>query len=314
MGFSNSVRLGADICKAGQLFRLGGCIFHCAENGTGCDFYSGRIADMDKSDQEKRTICRHQAKEHPMKTAAWIGAISLFALLAGCGGGGGSAATPPSARPIASNTLRTFVSGDRIQYSLAGSISAGGVTAHITGTASYTITTNASPVDPTGATRSVAVLAIAGTLPNGASVTSNGSEYFSQTATGTKNTYGNSAAGWIATPTSGFVPTLVSPIITPNSWVITYTQQNGDTTTDQISAIGKTTITTGMGAFETFKYQSNSTTTLAAGGTRISTTVTYVVPAIGPVKMTINQTSTDAAGTVTTSQLTLTASTTNIPF
>jgi len=249
-----------------------------------------------------------------MKLATWIGTIVTLGLLAGCGGSGGGSAAAPSARPVASNTLRTFVSGDRIQYSLAGSISAGGVTSPITGTASYAITTNASPVDPTGTTRSVAVLAIAGTLPNRASVTSNGSEYFSQTVTGTKNTYGNSTAGWITTPASGFVPTLVSPITTPNSWVNTYTQQNGDTTTDQISAIGKTTITTGMGAFETFKYQTNSTTTLAAGGTRVSTTVTYVVPAIGPIKMTINQTATDAIGTVTTSQFMLTASTTNIPF
>jgi len=249
-----------------------------------------------------------------MKPMAWIGAMIMLGLLAGCGGSGGSVAASPSVRLIVSNTLRTFISGDRIQYSLSGSISSGGVTAPITGTASYTITTNASPADPTGVTRSIAVLAIAGALPNGASVTSNGSEYFSQTASGTKNTYGTSAAGWITQPASGFVPTIISPIITPNSWANTFTQQNGDVTTSQISAIGKVNVTTGMGVFETFKYQANSTTTLAAGGSRVSTTITYVVPAIGPVKMTINQTTTDALGAVSTSQFTLTASTTNIPF
>jgi len=251
-----------------------------------------------------------------MKAPALIGVmITLVGLLAGCGGSsGGGSAVSPSVRPIASNTLRTFVSGDRIQYSLTGSISSGGVTAPITGTASYAITTNASPIDPTGATRSVAILVIAGVLSNGATVTSSGSEYFSQAAGGSKNTYGTSAAGWITTPVSGFVPSLISPIITPNSWINTYTQQNGDVTSNQISAIGKVNVATGMGVFEAFKYQSNSTVTLAAGGTRVSTTVTYVVPAIGPIKTVINQTATDVVGTVTGSQFTLTASTTNIPF
>jgi len=249
-----------------------------------------------------------------MKPSAWISAMITLGLLAGCGGSSGSIASSPSVRLIASNTLRTFMSGNRIQYSLSGSISSGGMTAPIAGTASYAITTNASPVDPAGVTRSIAVLAIAGTLPNGAAVTSSGSEYFSQTGSGTKNTYGTSTAGWITAPASGFVPTIISPIITPNSWINTFTQQNGDVTTSQISAIGKTNVTTGMGVFETFKYQANSTTTLAAGGTRVSTTVTYVVPAIGPIKMTINQTATDAFGAVSTSQFTLTASTTNIPF
>jgi len=186
-----------------------------------------------------------------MKPMAWIGAMIMLGLLAGCGGSGGGVATSPSVRLIVSNTLRTFI---------------------------------------------------------------NGSEYFSQTASGAKNTYGNSTAGWITQPASGFVPTIISPIITPNRWAITFTQQNGDTTTSQISAIGKVNITTGMGVFETFKYQTNSTTMLAAGGSRVSTTITYVVPAIGPVKMTINQTATDALGAVSTSQFTLTASTTNIPF
>jgi len=151
-------------------------------------------------------------------------------------------------------------------------------------------------------------------LPNGAAITSNGSEYFSQTGSGSKNTYGNSTAGWITSPASGFVPTIISPIITPNIWNSTFTQQNGDITTRQISAIGRVNVTTGMGVFETFQYQANSTTTLAAGGRRVSTSITYVVPAIGPIKITINQTATDALGAVSTSQFTLTASTTNILF
>jgi len=250
-----------------------------------------------------------------MSKLAMAGIITGILLLGGCGGSSsGTVVTPPTVRPIATNTLRTFASGDSIQYSLAGNVSAGGVTASVTGTASYTITLNASPADPTGTVRSVAVLALAGRLPNGTPVTSNGSEYFSQTISGTKNTYGNSTSGWITVPASGFVPTLISPIIAPASWVNTYTQQNGDMTSSQISLIGKTNVTTGMGVFETYKYQVSSTVTLAAGGTRTSTTTTYVVPAIGPIKTVINITSTNAAGVITTSRFTLTASTTNIPF
>jgi len=82
-----------------------------------------------------------------MKPMAWIGAMIMLGLLAGCGRSGGSVAASPSVRLIVSNTLRTFISG---------------------------------------------------------------SEYFSQTPSGTKNTYGTSAAGWITQPVSGFVPTIIS--------------------------------------------------------------------------------------------------------
>jgi len=248
-----------------------------------------------------------------MSARRMAGIVAGILLLAGCGGSGGIT-VPPTARTIVTNTLRTFTNGDSIQYSLAGSVNAGGVTASVIGTASYTITLNSSPPDPTGTVRSVAVLAITGVLPNGTPVTSNGSEYFRQSPTGTKNTYGNSVSGWITVPASGFVPTIISPIVAPASWLNTFTQQNGDVTSSRISVIGKANIATGMGVFETYQYQSISTMTLAAGGTRASTTTSYVVPAIGPLKMTINITATSAAGAITTSQFTLTAITTNIPF
>jgi len=69
-----------------------------------------------------------------------------------------------------------------------------------------------------------------------------------------------------------------------------------------------------MGTFETFQIETSSTTTLAAGGTDVSTQTEYVVPSIGPVKLVFNLTSTDAFGAITTSQFTLVASTTNIAF
>jgi len=71
-----------------------------------------------------------------------VGMMIGVLLLAGCGGGGSAGA--PSAKPIATNTLRTFTSGDRIQYSLAGNINSGGISAPVSGTASYAITTSAA--------------------------------------------------------------------------------------------------------------------------------------------------------------------------
>jgi len=153
-----------------------------------------------------------------------------------------------------------------------------------------------------------------GTLSNGAPLTSTVNGYFSQDASGTMNSHGDSLAGWITAPAVGFVATVVSPIVSPSSWVDTYTQQNGDVTTDTVTVIGRATIATGMGSFETYEYRTASTTVLAAGGADVSTQTTYVVPTIGPLKFVINTTSTDAFGAVTTSQFTLTASTTNIAF
>ncbi|MDX8405917.1 MAG: hypothetical protein R8K50_07175 [Mariprofundus sp.] len=240
-------------------------------------------------------------------------ALLMGSLIAGCGGGGGGAVAPTT-RAIVTNTLRTFLSGDNIQYSATGTVTAAGVTTTFTGTGSYSITTNASPLDLTGVKRSQDTFSFSGTLSNGATFTSTSNGYFSQTATGTMNTYGDSVSGWITVPAAGFVPGVKSPITSPASWVNNYTQQNGDVTVDTETVIGKATVATGMGSFETYQYSLASTVTLAAGGTDVVTQTTYVVPSIGPVKFVINLTSTDAFGAVTTSQFTLIASTTNIAF
>jgi len=247
--------------------------------------------------------------------------IGLCLLPACSGGGSGTVAaasnTPPAvSRLIQSNTLRAFVHGDQIQYTLTGNIiSAGGVATTLTGTASYVIATHASPMDPTGVIRSTSELSIAWVLANGTPISSIGTDYFSQTATGTKNVYGTLASGWITTPASGFVTTLLSPIILPSSWNVTYTQQNGDVTSSRVSVVSKANVITGMGTFEAFKYQTDTTTALAVGGKLTSTVFTYVVPAIGPIMTEMNLTVTNALGAVTSGvQMTLTASTTNIPF
>ena len=238
-----------------------------------------------------------------------------ISLLGGCGGGGGgTTAVAPTARPIVTSTLRTFANGDNIQYTMTGSVTTGGVNFALTGSATFSISTNSSPLDPTGTARSVNTTALTGTFSNGTPFASNELTYYSQDATGNFNTYGDSTPGWITIPATGFVTDIKSPIVAPNSWINSYTQQNGDVTSDTITVIGKATVATGMGTFETFKYQVDSTVTLAAGGSDVATTIEYIVPSIGPVKETINLQSTDAFGAVTTSQFTLVANTTNIAF
>jgi len=250
-----------------------------------------------------------------MKKLTIAGIMFGISLLAGCGGGGGGGTVvTPTTRAIITNTLRTFLSGDRIQYSVTGTIAAAGVVSAFTGTGSYSTAINASPLDPTGVNRSQSTFSLSGTLTNGATFTSTSNGYFSQTASGTMNSYGDSISGWITAPVAGFVPDVISPIVSPASWVNNYTQQNGDVTAETVTVAGKATVTTGMGVFETYQYTLASTATLAAGGTDVVTQTSYVVPSIGPVKFVINITSTDAFGAVTTSQFTLIASTTNIAF
>jgi len=252
-----------------------------------------------------------------MKTAIFLGLMVNILLLTGCAGNsGGGASTPatPTVRPIITNTLRTFVNGDNIQYSMTGTVFTGGVNLTLTGTASYAITTNASPLDPTNTVRSVATLAMNGTYSNGTPFSSNGLTYFSQDAYGSINKYGDSMSLWITSPASGFITSFKSPFNSPYSWINTYTQQNGDKSSDSKLIVGKATATTGMGTFEVYQVQTDSTTTLAAGGSDISTETDYFVPSIGMVKIVLNATSTDAFGIVTTSKFTLVASTTNIAF
>jgi len=133
--------------------------------------------------------------------------------LASCGGGAsGSAATvAPSTRPILTTTLRTVNNGDFIQYNIAGTIFAGGVTSSVTGTASSAFSTNASPLDPSGLRQSTTTVSMTGTLTNGAQFTSNATTYVSQDAGGSLFLHGNSTGGWITAPASGFIPGLISP-------------------------------------------------------------------------------------------------------
>ncbi len=235
-------------------------------------------------------------------------------LLNGCAGDGSSGVVNPTTRAIATNHLRFFTNGDNIQYSMTGSVTTSGATLSLTGTATFSITTNASPLDPTGVTRSVNTIAMTGTFSNGTNFSSNGSTYYSQNAVGNYVVYGDSTSLWITSPSSGFVTSLRSPIVSPDSWINSYVQQNGDATTETITVIGKVVVATGMGRFETYKVQRDATVQLAAGGTDVSTEIDYIVPSIGPVKITINSQSTDAFGAVSTSQLTLVANTTNIAF
>jgi hypothetical protein len=153
-----------------------------------------------------------------------------------------------------------------------------------------------------------------GTLTNGAPFSSNATAYVSQDATGTFFLYGKSAGGWITIPVSGFITSLSSPIIAPASRTNNYTLQNGDTTSDTITVIGRATVSTGLGSFETFQIQTTGTTTFAAGGSYQYTSTSYIVPGIGTVKLTISGTITNSLGAVSTQTLTLSATTTNIAY
>jgi len=267
---------------------------------------------MENKQYEQLEVSAFEMGVKHVKNLMIAGIFSVL-LLSGCGGGSGGVVAPTT-RAIVTNNLRIFVSGDNIQYSMTGSVTTGAVNTPLTGTATYSITTNSSPLDPTGIARSVNTIALTGTFSNGTPFASNGMTYYGQDATGNYNVYGDSTSLWITSPISGFVTGIKSPIASPSSWINSYTQQNGDVTTDTITVIGKSTVTTGMGTFETYKIQTDSTITLAAGGTDVSTEIDYVVPSIGPIKITINLQSTDALGVVTTSQFALVASTTNIAF
>lgn len=241
-------------------------------------------------------------------------AAALLFGLASCGGGGTPAAVSPSTRPILTSTLRTVNNGDFIQYSISGTVSSGGVTSSLTGTASSVFSSNASPLDPSGMQQSTSTVSMTGTLTNGAPFSSNSTAYVSQDAIGTLYVHGKSAGGWITMPASGFITSLSSPIIAPASWTNNYTLQNGDTTSDTITVIGRSTVSTGLGSFETFQVQTTGTTTIAAGGSYQYTQNAYIVPGIGTVKMAIAQTVTDNLGVVSTLSINLNASTTNIAY
>ena len=174
-------------------------------------------------------------------------------------------------------------------------------------------------MDPKGVKRSLDKITMTGTLSNGSPLAIISNSYFSQDVSGNYNLYGddsgvNAASNWIVTPVSGFVTQMKSPISFPSTWSNLYTLQNGDKITENITVLGKATITIGLGSFETYKVQFDTSTTFALGGTDISKETDYIVPSIGLVKSSSKTTSTDAAGVITTSNFNLVASTTNIAF
>ncbi len=208
------------------------------------------------------------------------------------------------------NVIRTVLNGDRIQYTVTGSVN-GTV---LSGTASSTITINGSPADPNGNKQTLGTSTINATLSTGAVITSTSNAYLSQDATGTLFKHGDSVSGWITTPTKGFVTAMPSPVISPYSWVNTFTNQNGDSTTETISIGGPVVVTTGAGTFDCYTFTTDSTQTLAAGGKNVASQVSYIVPDIGTVKTALTLTKTAASGAVTSSQFTLNMSGTNIAY
>ncbi len=249
-----------------------------------------------------------------MSTLVVAGIIAGILLLGGCGDSSGGVVVPPAVRPITTNTLRTFMNGDAIQYSVTGSVSSGGVASTFSGSGTYSIALNASPPDPTGTVRSIVGVSLNATFANAAPFNAVSSNYFQQTSTGSLKGYGGVEAGWITSPTSGFVVNMASPVVSPSSWINTFTQQNGDITTIQGTVISRVTVATGLGSFEAFQVQQNGTITRAVGGGVQSSQTDYIVPGIGPVKRVSNATVTDVAGAVSTVQITMSMATTNIGF
>ncbi|RME60764.1 hypothetical protein D6779_01595 [Candidatus Parcubacteria bacterium] len=247
-----------------------------------------------------------------MRKSALILSVSLVAL-ASCGGGGGGASAP-AARPIITNNLRIFKTGDFIQYKVTGSVTSQGVTSTVSGTGSFSIAVGASPVDPKGVKHSVNGMVMNVTTNQGVPITSNFQNYFEQSPTGSWQQYGDSVSGWIVTPAAGFITSLQSPIVAGSSWVYQYTQQNGDSVVGQVTVIGKAVVSTSLGAFETYKIQTTETITYAAGGSDKVSETDYLVPSIGPVHMVVNTTGTNGAGVATTSSFTFDAVTTSIPY
>jgi len=249
-----------------------------------------------------------------MKLLIAMGISFSIVLLTSCGSGGSSGVVTPSTRVIITNSLRKFAKGDNIQYNMNGTITTARTNLTLSGTGVFSIAANASPLDPIGIIRSVKSIILNGVLSNGKVFSSNTKSYYSQDLSGNFNLYGDSTSLWITSPVSGFVTNLKSPILFPNSWVNSYTQQNGDITVETIKVIGKVVVATGMGTFETYKIQTDSIKTLAAGGTDTLTEINYVVPSIGSIKITRNLQVIDALGTITTSKFNLVANTTSIAF
>ncbi|MDX8413971.1 MAG: hypothetical protein R8J85_07775 [Mariprofundales bacterium] len=233
--------------------------------------------------------------------------------LSGCGSSGGGnapAAVAPVARSMPTNIIRTSLNGDHLQYSLSGIVN----TTSLSGTATSTITLNASPLDPNGKKQTLETTTINATLANGTPVTSTTNSYTSQDATGTIFEHGDSTSGWVTIPNSGMITSMVSPIVSPYTWVRTATFQNGDTTTATISVGGPVAVTTPLGTFDSYSYTMDVILNASSGSKTTGSEVAYVVPDIGLVKSNVTLTITAANGTVSTSQMNLSLSATNIAY
>ncbi|MDQ6988292.1 MAG: hypothetical protein Q9M19_00295 [Mariprofundaceae bacterium] len=248
-----------------------------------------------------------------------IGLLASLITLSGCGGGSDSSSTSTSdpsatARPIATNNLRIYQSGDSIQYDVTANISIGGVIQDtFIGTISYTVTLQAGPVDPAGVLHSIFSSSTNLTASNGAPSTNVTTTYFEQDAVGNMNFYGDSTDGWITTPASGFYTGSKSPLTSPDSWAGSFITQNGTATNYSTTVVNKEFVATGSGSFETFKVIDNLSSTDANGITSSLTSTQYVVPSIGAVKV-IEAESKNTTNGLQTITVTAIMSTTNIPF
>jgi len=239
--------------------------------------------------------------------------------LSGCGGGGDSSAatTAPTTRPIATDYLRIFASGDNILYAINGNISnmASNTSSTFSGTASFTVLLNSSPADPYGNVRSMRSINLNAKFASGTPVVSVSNSYFSQKNDGSVIFYGSSDAGWITAPVSGSVIDFVSPIVAPNGYAATYTLQNGDSVSEQTTVIGKESVSTNMGTFEAYRTERGLTYGYADGSSFVASTVEYVVPSIGSIKMVQDISFKNNIGVITsTMHREFSANTTNIPF
>ncbi|MDX8389394.1 MAG: hypothetical protein R8M38_02790 [Mariprofundaceae bacterium] len=250
------------------------------------------------------------AVNHILKTTIILGVILS---LSGCGGSGTSISS--TARPIATDIVRSMTTGDLIDYTLSGSIQAGAASDRITGTSTSSITLNGTPPDANGLTWIAAESTIFMELVSGgASVSSNAISNLSQDSSGTIYIHGDSESGWITSPVSGKVPGLKSPIVINDNWLTNVTYQNGDLTNTQYSIEGTTFVSTPLGSFEAYDIKAVISTTKAAGGRVTEIQHRYVVPGIGSVKLTSELTITDSTESVSQINNTLLISTTNISF
>lgn len=219
--------------------------------------------------------------------------ITLFSLLAGCGGGNGGAAAVPTAttRVIVTTTLRTLKQGDFISYNLSGTTTAGGVTSVLAGTSKFFYTLQ-SPSDPLGNTHS-SETRTSNLTSNGVPVqTSATVNYFSQQGNGTFLFWGDNSSLWV-TSIAGNVVRFRSPFVVGDTWQQTYFQQSGEKINETITVNARVTITVPLGTFETFKVTMVQDRQIKANANapyqtfETITTVDYIVPSIGIIKETI---------------------------